>query len=181
MREINNDIKMKTSDIYYQAIQNIIGILQTIQQTFNETADQIENNKEKIDYNYSRLVLCVTILRKYGWTFELCDDDVSVLDKNGGNNNNNNNNGSNNGIFDTIEETLTKKCEKLFEKANRVLRAKNLLDLSSGLKGLERKLLKQIFAQRKEQFTPFITDGCMNLMKRQILTHAVNVNELFKA
>ena len=78
----------------------------------------------------------------------------------------------------TVTEKLFEQADNLFSDfndPNSVLRAKKLVDSLSGLNGLEKMLLKQIFAQRnsswieylKEELTPFITDGSMNLIKPQ--------------
>ena len=142
MREMNNDIKMKTSNVYYQAIQNIIGNLQHIRGIFNETVQQIGKHQAYIDY--SKLVLCVNVLRKYSWIFELRDGDTSVLEQGIASKN------ENNEILDAIDDILIKHCRKLFDEAGNlfidsnnpdsVLVAKQLLDSLSGLKELQQML-----------------------------------------
>ena len=68
IRGFDDEITLKTSEIYYQIIKYIFSYFDGIRRQFDSMVDKIEENKK--DVNYDDLVKCVTILRGCNWVLK---------------------------------------------------------------------------------------------------------------
>ena len=90
IRNLNQTVRWKTSEMYYRLIQHLIGVLERTRQIANNIIESIENDPDTA--KYGQLVNCIVVIMDSDWVFDfeaatdLSDDDGNVSNYNDNNN-----------------------------------------------------------------------------------------------